>query len=86
MIRLVGLAEILDIHLLELARAENEILHGDLVAKRLTDLRDTKRQFAMRRLKNRLPININILTALAFQINNSRSHPRPGQDGSSRAD
>src|SRR5258707_6734074 len=38
--------KILHLHLLELARAKNEIARGHFVAKRLADLRDTERQFA----------------------------------------
>src|SRR6185369_2251116 len=38
--------EILHLHLLELASSQNEVSRRDFVAERLTDLCDTKRQFA----------------------------------------
>src|SRR5699024_3741389 len=41
--RLVGLGEELDLHLLELAGAEDEVAGRDLVAERLTDLTDADR-------------------------------------------
>src|SRR5699024_9780606 len=41
--RLVGLGEELDLHLLELAGAEDEVAGRDLVAERLTDLTDAER-------------------------------------------
>ena len=37
-----GRDEVLDLHLLELARAEDEVARRDLVAERLADLRDAK--------------------------------------------
>src|SRR5216684_653857 len=40
-----GLDEELHLHLLELARAENEVTGGDLVAERFADLRDAERRF-----------------------------------------
>ena len=39
--------KILDLHLLELARTEDEITRCDFVAKRLADLGDTERQLRM---------------------------------------
>src|SRR5687767_12984391 len=45
----VRLDEVFHLHLLKLARAQNEIARRDLVAKRLTDLRDPKRYLAPHR-------------------------------------
>ena len=39
----LGAAEVLDLHLLELARTEGEVARVDLVAERLADLRDAER-------------------------------------------
>src|SRR5262245_57128871 len=41
--RLRGMTEELDLHLLELARAEGEVARGDLVAEALAHLRDAER-------------------------------------------
>src|SRR5579871_6716240 len=41
--RLLGMAEELDLHLLELATAEREVAWRDLVAEGLADLRDAER-------------------------------------------
>ncbi len=38
--------KVLDLHLLELPRAENEVAGSDLVAERLADLGDTERNAA----------------------------------------
>jgi hypothetical protein len=49
LVRLLVLArahEIFHLHLLELARAEDEVARRDLVAERLADLRDAERQLA----------------------------------------
>src|SRR5258708_32062668 len=46
------LHEELHFHLLELARAENEIARRDLVAKRLPDLRDAEGNLPARRLQD----------------------------------
>ena len=40
--RLVGRDEVLHLHLLELAGAEDEVLRGDLVAEGLADLGDAE--------------------------------------------
>src|SRR6476661_6455027 len=45
----VRLYEILHLHLLKLARTQDEVARGDLVAKRLADLRNTKRNLASHR-------------------------------------
>jgi len=44
----VGLAEELQLHLLELTRAEGEVARGDLIAEGLADLADAERQLAPR--------------------------------------
>src|SRR5687767_15561373 len=41
--RVIRTAEVLHLHLLELARAEDEVPRRDLVAERLPDLRDAER-------------------------------------------
>ena len=41
--------EVLDLHLLELARAEDEVARRDLVAERLADLRDPERHLVTKR-------------------------------------
>src|SRR5262249_11863154 len=43
LLSLGGRDEVLHLHLLELARTEDEVAGRDLVAKRLADLRDSKR-------------------------------------------
>src|SRR5882672_1657504 len=41
-----GTDEVFHLHLLELARAENEVAGSDFVAKRFANLRDAERKFA----------------------------------------
>src|SRR5207244_10944176 len=55
--RLVGIDEELQLHLLELARPENEVPRRDLVPEALADLRDPERQLAPRRLEYVLEVN-----------------------------
>ena len=49
-----GFDEELHLHLLELARAEDEVPGRDLVAERLADLRDAERDLLPRRLLSTL--------------------------------
>src|SRR5437870_3187964 len=50
--RVVGRHEILELHLLELARAEHEVARRDLIAKRLANLSDAERRLLARRLQH----------------------------------
>ena len=53
-----GLDEVLHLHLLELASAEDEVPDGDLVAEALADLRDAERELLADRLDGRNSTNI----------------------------
>src|SRR5262245_26296873 len=55
------LTEVFDLHLLELAGPKSEVSGSYLVAKRLTDLCDTKRQLPPGRLLNIQKVNENAL-------------------------
>src|SRR5438105_3688847 len=56
--RSIGRArEVLHLHLLELARSEDEVAGGDLVAERLADLRDPERELLSRRLLDVLEVD-----------------------------
>src|SRR5437879_2660793 len=55
--RLRGTREVLHLHLLELARAEDEVAGGDLVAKRLANLCDPERELLSRRLLDVLEVD-----------------------------
>ena len=65
-----GHDEILDFHLLEFAYTEDEVLRRDLVAVRLTDLSDAKRQFPVRRVEDVLEVDENALRRFRPQISN----------------
>src|SRR5438067_933067 len=52
-----GAREVLHLHLLELARSEDEVARGDLVAERLADLRDPERELLSRRLLDVLEVD-----------------------------
>ena len=56
-----GPNKILHLHLLKLARAKDKIARRHLVAKRLADLGDTKRQLSARCIQNILEIDKNSL-------------------------
>src|SRR5256885_15684447 len=67
----VGLArrdEVLHLHLLELARAEEEVAGRDLVAERLADPRDTERRLAPRKLEHILEVDEDPLGRLGAEV------------------
>ena len=63
-----GHDEELDLHLLELAHAKDEVLRRDLVAIRLADLRDAERQLAVRRVEHVLEVDEDALRRLGSQV------------------
>ena len=63
-----GLAEELQLHLLELAHAENEVARGDLVAEALADLADAERQLFACRALDVIEVDENALRRLGTQI------------------
>ena len=63
-----GLAEELQLHLLELAHAEDEVARGDLVAEALADLADAERQLFARRALDVVEVDENALRRLGTQI------------------
>ena len=63
-----GLAEELQLHLLELADAEDEVAGSDLVAERLADLADAHGQLAAGGAHNALEVDENALRSLGAQI------------------
>ncbi len=69
---LVGLAEELDLHLLELAAAEREVARVDLVAKRLADLSDPERHAHSRGIADVLEVYEDSLRRLRPQIGHAR--------------
>ena len=66
--RVVGRDEELHLHLLELARAEDEVARRDLVAKRLADLRDAERRLLARELQDVLEVDEDALRGLGAQV------------------
>ena len=60
--------EVLDLHLLELAHAEDEVARRDLVAERLADLRDAERQLAIGRVEHVLEVDEDALRRLGPQV------------------
>ena len=62
------LAEELELHLLELADAEDEVARRDLVAEALADLADAERDLAARRALDVLEVDENALRGLGAQI------------------
>src|SRR5439155_24766704 len=60
-------AEVLHLHLLEPARAEDEIARRDLVAEGLPDLRDAERQLPARRLLHVIEVHEDALRRLGPQ-------------------
>src|SRR5581483_7445338 len=65
--RLLGLAEELDLHLLELARAEGEVARRDLVAEALADLRNPERDANARAVGDVLEVDEDPLRRLGPQ-------------------
>jgi hypothetical protein len=73
LLRFVGMAEELDLHLLELARAEGVVARVDLVAKSLTDLGNAERHLHPRRVHHVLEVGKNTLGGLGTEIGHVRS-------------
>src|SRR3990170_2229733 len=67
-----GLDEVLHLHLLELARAEDEVPRSDLVAEGLADLGDTERQFLARSLLHRDEVDEHPLGGLRPEVGDVR--------------
>ncbi len=63
-----GRDEELHLHLLELARAEDEVPGGDLVAEGLPDLRDPEGRFLARELEHVLEVDEDALRGLRAQV------------------
>src|SRR4029453_18641990 len=63
-----GLDEVLHLHLLELAGAEDEVARRDLVTERLADLRDTERRLFPRRGLDVLEVGEDALRGLRAQV------------------
>src|SRR5680860_1433656 len=68
LLRLCGRDEVLHLHLLELERAEDEVPGRDLVAERLSDLRDAERRLAPRDLGDVLEVDEDALRGLRTRI------------------
>ena len=66
--RLVGRHEELHLHLLELARAEDEVAGRDLVAEALADLGDPERRLLARELQVVLEVEEDALRGLGAQV------------------
>jgi hypothetical protein len=65
---LAGLDEVLHLHLLELACAEDEVAGRDLVAERLADLGDAERRLAARRVHDVEEVEEDALRGLRPQV------------------
>ena len=76
--RLGGRHEELDLHLLELARAEDEVAGRDLVAERLADLRDAERRLLARELQHVLEVDEDALRGLGAQEDRAPRRRAPG--------
>ena len=68
-----GLDEELHLHLLELARAEDEVARRDLVPERLADLRDAERDLLPRRLLDVQEVDVDALRRLGPEIHDRRA-------------
>ena len=68
LVGLIGLDEELDLHLLELAGAEDEVAGGDLVAERLADLTDAERRLTPGRGHDVLVVDEDALRGLRTQV------------------
>src|ERR1044072_4030540 len=66
------LDEKLNLHLLELARAKDEIARRYLVTKSFADLRHAERQFAIRRVEHVLEIDEDALRGFGPQVSQAR--------------
>ncbi len=70
--RLQRIDEELDLHLLELTGAKDEVARRDLVAKGLADLRDAERQLASHRLQDIVEVDEDALGRLGPEIGEGR--------------
>ena len=77
--RLVGRDEELHLHLLELARAKDEVAGRDLVAERLADLGDAERRLLAAELQDVLEVDEDALRGLGAQVGDRRRSPPPGR-------
>ena len=68
LIRLGGWHEELHLHLLELARAEDEVAGSDLVAERLADLGDAERRLLAAELEDVFEVDEDALRGLGAQV------------------
>src|ERR1700679_3722762 len=71
-LRLLGTTEVLDLHLLEFARAKGEVARIDLVPKALANLSDSKRKLDAPRVDDVLEIGENPLRRLGAEIGDVR--------------
>src|SRR5580700_1983446 len=78
--RIVGRHEELHLHLLELARAEDEVARSDLVPERLADLRDPERRLLARELQHVLEVDEGSLLLLRSEVSH-RAGLLHGADG-----
>jgi len=67
-LHLAGMDEELQVPLLELALAEEEVARRDLIAERLPDLADTERDSHARGLEDVVVVQVDVLTGLATQV------------------
>src|SRR5919108_6377892 len=68
-----GLDEELHLHLLELARSEDEVSRCNLVAKRFSDLRDAERDLLTRRLLHVEKVHVRALRSFRTQVDDGRA-------------
>ena len=64
----VGAHEHLELHLLKLAHAEDEVPWADLVAERLADLGDAERDLLARRIAHVLVLHVRALRRLRTEV------------------
>ena len=67
-----GAHEVLDLHLLELARPKGEVARRNLVAKGLPDLRDAEGQFLAHRVEDILEVQEDTLGGFGPQVGDAR--------------
>src|SRR5437879_13728521 len=68
LLHLTGVDEELQVPLLELALAKQEVTGSDLVTEGLTDLADTKRNLHTRGLDNVVKVEVDVLASLTAQV------------------
>ncbi len=74
----VGRHEELELHLLELTGAKDEVAGCDLVAEGLADLGDAERRLLARGLQDVGEVDEHALRRLGAQVGHGRLRPRPG--------